>query len=88
MVEFISEDDLRTFEGFLKYQAVDPAALTPDELTMWRGYFEEATRLRETRYLSRAVADLRQKGVVIDEQQLRRLSPLGWDHIIRYLRWP
>jgi hypothetical protein len=45
---FISEDDLLTFEGFLKYQAVDPATLTPDELTMWRGYFEEATRLRET----------------------------------------
>jgi TnpA family transposase len=34
------------------------------------------------RYLSRAAADLRQKGVVIDDQQhLRRLSPLGWDHI-------
>ena len=33
------------------------------------------------RYLSRAVTDLRQKGVVIDEQRLRRLSPLGWDHI-------
>ena len=31
---------------------------------------------------SRAAADLRQKGVVIDDQQhLRRLSPLGWDHI-------
>jgi Tn3 transposase DDE domain len=35
------------------------------------------------RYLSRAVADIRQKGVIIDEQQLRRLSPLGWDHINR-----
>jgi hypothetical protein len=45
--DFINEDDLRTFEGFLKYQAIDPSALTPDELTMWRGYFEETTRLRE-----------------------------------------
>ena len=25
--------------------------------------------------------ELRQKGVVIDDQRLRRLSPLGWDHI-------
>jgi hypothetical protein len=48
MDDFISEDDLRTFEGFLKYQAVDPAMLTPDELAMWRGYFDEATRRRET----------------------------------------
>jgi hypothetical protein len=43
---FISEDDLQTFGGFLKYQAVDPAMLTPDELAMWRGYFDEAVRRR------------------------------------------
>jgi hypothetical protein len=37
MGDFISEDDLRTFEGWLsKYQGYNPAALTPDELTMWR----------------------------------------------------
>jgi hypothetical protein len=40
--EFISEDDLKTFEGWLRYQAVDAATLTPDELAMWRGYFNEA----------------------------------------------
>jgi hypothetical protein len=40
MDDFISEDDLRTFEGF--------PALTPDELRMWRGYFEEAMQVRET----------------------------------------
>ena len=39
MGDFISEDNLLTFEGFLKYQAVDPAMLTPDELAMWRGYY-------------------------------------------------
>jgi hypothetical protein len=33
------------------------------------------------RYLDRAVANLRRRGAVIDEQRLRRLSPLGWDHI-------
>ena len=42
MQEFISEDDLDTFEGFLRYQAVDRATTTPQELAMWRGFFDEA----------------------------------------------
>ncbi len=46
MDEFISEDDLLTFEGFLKYQGFDPTALAPHELEMWRGYFDEAMRAR------------------------------------------
>ena len=33
------------------------------------------------RYLGRAVDDLRRRGVDIDDKRLRRLSPLGWDHI-------
>ncbi len=33
------------------------------------------------RYLNRGITELRQRGVVIGEPQLRRLSPLGWDHI-------
>jgi ribosomal protein L30 len=41
-MEFISEDDLNTFEGFLRYQGVDASASTPAELAMWRGYFDEA----------------------------------------------
>jgi hypothetical protein len=40
--EFISEDDLKKFEGWLKYQAIDAAATTPDQLAMWRRLFEEA----------------------------------------------
>jgi hypothetical protein len=44
---FISKDDPRTFEGFLKYQAIDPAMLTQDELAMYRGYFEESVRRRK-----------------------------------------
>ena len=40
--EFMSEDDLETFEGWLKYQAVDPARTTPEELAIWRGHFEDA----------------------------------------------
>ena len=43
MQDFISEDDLKTFEGWLKYQGVDMASTTPEQLTMWRGYFNEAT---------------------------------------------
>jgi len=35
MGDFISEDDLRTFEGWLsKYQGYNPAALKPNELTL------------------------------------------------------
>ena len=33
MQEFISEDDLATFEGWLRYQGFDAAMLAPDELT-------------------------------------------------------
>ena len=33
------------------------------------------------RYLDRAVTDQRRRGTFIDDQRLRRLSPLGWDHI-------
>jgi len=45
--DFTSEDDLLTFEGFLKYHAV-PATSTPEELELWRGLFDEATRRRES----------------------------------------
>jgi hypothetical protein len=40
-VSFISEDALNTFEGWLKYQAVDAAATSPVDLEMWRSLFEE-----------------------------------------------
>ena len=29
----------------------------------------------------RAVAELRRQSVAIDDQRLRRMSPLGWDHV-------
>ena len=41
MQEFISEDDLNTFEGWLRYQAIDATTTPPDELAMWRGHFDE-----------------------------------------------
>jgi hypothetical protein len=37
----ISEDDLSTLEGWLRYQGIDAAAVTPDELEMWRDAFSE-----------------------------------------------
>ena len=44
MQELISEDDLKTFEGWLRYQGVDTAQTTPDELEMWRSFFDEARK--------------------------------------------
>ena len=43
MQEFISEDDLKTFDGWLRYQAVDPATTAPEELEALRRVFDEAT---------------------------------------------
>lgn len=40
--EFIREDDLQTFEGWLRYQAVEAATTAPEELEKWRRLFEDA----------------------------------------------
>lgn len=42
MQKFISEDDLKTFEGWLTYQGV--TATAPEELEMLRGVFDEARK--------------------------------------------
>jgi hypothetical protein len=47
MGDFISEEDLLTFEGFLKYQGVAPTA-TSEELEAFRGFFEESIKARES----------------------------------------
>src|SRR5437667_2736480 len=39
---FIGEDDLSTFEGWLRYQAVDASKMSPDEMVQWRSAFEAA----------------------------------------------
>ncbi len=44
MREFTSEDDLDTFEGWLKYQVVDTATITPEQLAMWRDYYAEGSK--------------------------------------------
>ncbi len=47
--KFKSEDDIKVFEEWMEYQAVDPASLTKKELAMWKGYFKES-RDREAQY--------------------------------------
>jgi hypothetical protein len=44
MGEFISEDDLETFEGWLKYQRFAPT--TPEEESEMRRAFEEGRQQR------------------------------------------
>jgi len=46
MDDFISEDDLQTFEGWLRYQAVSPSSAA--ELEEWRCLFEEVQQRSAT----------------------------------------
>ncbi len=39
--DFISEDDLKTFEGWLRYQGIDPATISSDKLEEWRRIFDD-----------------------------------------------
>lgn len=61
MPDFISENDLHTFERWLKYQAVDLTTLTAEELAMWRGTFDEA-KARATATPKIGVMKLEQAG--------------------------
>jgi hypothetical protein len=44
MGHFISEDDLKTFEGWLKYQGYDSSMLASDDLAKWRELFNEISK--------------------------------------------
>src|SRR5262245_16785156 len=46
--DFISEDDLDTFEGDLRYQAIDPATASPEAIASFRQVFEEAQKAKAT----------------------------------------
>jgi hypothetical protein len=48
MDDFISDDDLLTFEGWAKYQGSDSAAMIPEELAEWHGIFDEVMERRKT----------------------------------------
>lgn len=44
MRDFISEDDLLTFEGWLRSQAVDISTTPTEELALWRRYYDETRK--------------------------------------------
>ena len=44
MSRFISEDDLKNFEGWLAYQGYDPEMLDSDDLAKWRELFEQNSK--------------------------------------------
>jgi hypothetical protein len=41
MGNFIGEDELSTFDGWMKYQAFDPSTMRPEELEDWRSIYDE-----------------------------------------------
>jgi hypothetical protein len=66
MPDFISEDNLSTLEGWLKYQAIDPATVTPEELENWRSIFEE---VRESAAAVPKVGRMKLRPLVTDEHR-------------------
>jgi hypothetical protein len=48
-LKFISEDDLRTFEGWLEYQAIDLSALSAEDQQAWRDIYADVVAGRATR---------------------------------------
>jgi hypothetical protein len=46
MAEFVSQDDRKAFEDWLKRQAIDRATSTPEDLPAWRRLFEESRQHR------------------------------------------
>ena len=48
MKQFISEDELHNFEGWLRYQGMALSALQSNELEMWRTFFEEVQEKRRS----------------------------------------
>jgi hypothetical protein len=46
--EYISEDDLETFDGWLTYQAIDPSSHTEEDVAGLREIFNGAVKTRET----------------------------------------
>jgi hypothetical protein len=48
MDDFISEDELLSFEGWAKYQGSDPAEMPPEELKEWHDIFDGVMERRKT----------------------------------------
>jgi len=62
----IREDDLATFEGWLRYQAIDAATATPEELENWRSIFDE---VRESAAAIPKVGRMKLRPLVPDEHR-------------------
>jgi len=63
--EFISEDDLKTFEGWLRYQAGDMVAIPPDQLAMLRVAFDKG----------------RERSLATPKVGLMKLQPIPGQHL-------
>jgi hypothetical protein len=44
--DFISEDDLNTFDGYLRLQGIEPSIAEPKVLATYRQFFDEAMAIR------------------------------------------
>ncbi len=64
MQKFISEVELQTFEGWLRYQRFDTAPAAPEELARWRRHFEDA----------------RERTAAIPKVGLMKLQPVPGEH--------
>jgi hypothetical protein len=47
-LDFIDEDDLQTFEGWLKYQAINPSELSEAEMVAWQECYDESRKVRDS----------------------------------------
>lgn len=85
MREFISEDAANTFEGYLKFQAIDIATTSPEDLQMWRGIFEES---RARAFATPKVGVMKLKPLVSGEHRyavaIRKESGLWLTLWVRY----
>jgi hypothetical protein len=46
MSHFITEDDLKTFDGWLRYQDINPVTTPREELAEWQKLFAEIRKKR------------------------------------------
>ena len=74
MSRFISEDDLKNFEGWLAYQGYDPEMLDLDDLAKWRELFEQISKRPDAKVglmkLGSKAPDDRIYGVAVQDEGL------------------
>ena len=79
MSHFISEDDLKTFEGWLGYQGYDLTMLALDDLAKWRELFDEISKRPDSKVglmkLGSSVPGDRIYGVAVRDSGLWLVGP-------------